>query len=238
MSVLRIDGPVLEAYPEVAVMVITARGLVGGDEWTDARELLDSLESEVAAGTWTPADEADERIATWHAVYRKFSTNPRRVRPSVDALSRRLARTGRLPRINGPVDAYNAVSVRNGLPAGAFDLDAVRGDVTVRIAADGDTFTPLGEPDEHEEPRAPEVVYADELSVLTRHWNHRDSDRTKVTAETKNAVFLLESAQGADGVALLEAASAQLTALLAAHADEVTRTLLGVGHEGAAKLAV
>jgi hypothetical protein len=34
---------------------------------------------------------------SWHEAYRKFGTNPRRIRPSVDALHRRLASQGRLP---------------------------------------------------------------------------------------------------------------------------------------------
>lgn len=236
MSVLRIDRAVLEAYPEVAVAVLVARGLTGGEDWPEAVSLLNALESDVASGAWTAPDEADERIASWHAVYRKFSANPRRVRPSVDALCRRLTRTGRLPRINGPVDAYNAVSVRNGLPAGAFDLDAVQGDVVVRIGAEGDRFTPLGEPDEVEEVSGPEVVYADEVSVLTRFWNHRDADRTKVTPDTKNAVFILESARGAANTAALEQAMPQLAEIVGAHAQSVTTALLGVDHAESVEL--
>ena len=103
----------------------------------------------------------------------------------MDALRRRLARTARLPRINAAVDCYNLVSVSHGVPAGAFDLDAVHGDIVVGFAAGHEEFTPLGEPDTVEHPRPGEVIYLDRTSVLTRHWNHRDAERTKVTRHSR-----------------------------------------------------
>jgi DNA/RNA-binding domain of Phe-tRNA-synthetase-like protein len=207
MARLVIDGAVRETYPEVLVTGLVAEGLDSGGDWG-----LEPLE------TITPAGEDDPAIAAWHAVYRRFGTNPRRLRPSVEALSRRFARTGALPRINAPVDAYNSVSVRFVVAAGAFDLDAVRGDVVLRLALDGDWFTPLGEPDEIEHPKTGEIVYADDVSVLTRHWNYRDAERTKVTSSSENVMFLLESA---DGPERLDAAVASLRALVEPHARSV-----------------
>jgi DNA/RNA-binding domain of Phe-tRNA-synthetase-like protein len=136
----------------------------------------------------------------------------------VEALSRRLARTGALPHINAPVDAYNSVSVRFAVAAGAFDLDAVRGDIALRPAREGDWFTPLGEPDTVEHPRPGEIVYADTVSVLTRHWNYRDAERTKVTSSSRNVMFLLESADGPDR---LHAAVGALREMLGPHARSV-----------------
>lgn len=63
------------------------------------------------------------------------------------------------PRINPAVDTYNTVSVRHALPAGAFDLDRVAGDVVIRYADGTESFTPLGEPDTIEHPNAGEVIY-------------------------------------------------------------------------------
>jgi DNA/RNA-binding domain of Phe-tRNA-synthetase-like protein len=74
----------------------------------------------MAAGTST-VPEDDPHVEAWRTAYRAFGTNPKRVRPSVDALRRRLARSGRLPRINPAVDCYNLISVISGVPAGAFD---------------------------------------------------------------------------------------------------------------------
>lgn len=211
MTTVVIDGAVREAYPEVLVAILVADGLDSGGDWG-----ADTVK-------WiTPAGEDDPGIAAWHAVYRRFGTNPRRMRPSVEALSRRLARTGSLPRINAPVDAYNMVSVQFVVAAGAFDLDTVRGDIELRPARDGDWFTPLGEPGTVEHPNPPEIVYADEASVLTRHWNYRDAERTKVTSSSRNVMFLLESA---DGRERLDAAVAALKKIVGPHARSVTQQL-------------
>ncbi|MFJ8040746.1 B3/4 domain-containing protein [Kitasatospora sp. NPDC096147] len=218
MTTFRLDPSVATAFPQARIVLVTAHGVRGREEWPATAGALAELE-QLAAGSWRPADETDERIAAWHAAYRAFGTNPRRVRPSVDALGRRLARQGRLPRINPAVDSYNAVSVRHGLPAGAFDLAALEGEVTIRHAAGGERFTPLGEPETVEHPVPGEVVYADGEHVLTRHWNHRDAHRTRVTADSRAVVFVLETLRAEHDGALLTAATDDLLALLAPHAD-------------------
>jgi DNA/RNA-binding domain of Phe-tRNA-synthetase-like protein len=130
---------------------------------------------------------------SWREAYRAFGSNPKRQRPSVDALRRRLARSGRVPRITPLVDVYNLVSATYAVPAGAFDIDQIDGDAEVRLAKGDEEFTPLGEPDVAENPNPGEVIYHDATSVLTRHWNHRDADRTKVTEDSTRVVFMLET---------------------------------------------
>ena len=177
-----LTGPVAAAFPETEIRLVAAHGLRNDRPWPGLEARLVELERRVAAGEWAPADESRPEIASWHAAFRRFGTNPRRVRPSVDALGRRLARTGRLPRVSPAVDAYNLVSVTRAVPVGAFDQRRLGEEVLVRYAEPGDAFTPLGEPETVERPGAGEVVYADGGGrVLTRHWNHRDADATKVT---------------------------------------------------------
>lgn len=218
--IVTLTAPVAAAYPHTEIRLVVARGLDTSTPFADLR----AVEERVAAG-WAPYDETGPEVGSWHAAFRAFGTNPRRIRPSVDALGRRLARTGRLPRINPAVDAYNLVSVTHGVPVGAFDLDRVPGDVEIRYAAGGDEFTPLDEPDVVEEPNPGEVVYAAGSVVLTRHWNHRDADLTKLTPATTNAVFILERVSAA--VTTLPAAEAELVALLAPHAESVSTSSAG-----------
>jgi DNA/RNA-binding domain of Phe-tRNA-synthetase-like protein len=56
--------------------------------------------------------------------------------------------------------------------------------------------------------------------VLTRHWNHRDSDTTKVDENSTSVVFVLERVSPALGPALAEACD-RLVRLLTPHADRV-----------------
>jgi DNA/RNA-binding domain of Phe-tRNA-synthetase-like protein len=216
---------VRERFPELRVELVVATGLDNTGHWPEAESALAAAEADAAAGaiTWS---EDDPAIASWHAAYRAFGTNPRRTRPSVDALLRRLVRQGRLPRVNGAVDAYNAASVRFAVPAGAFDFDQLGEEVEIRLANPDDRFTPLGEPDEVEVPGAEEVVYAQGTEVLTRHWNHRDAHATRVREDTRSAVFILERVSAAVPAERLTDAAAHLAALLAPHAASVTTATL------------
>ncbi|MEU0203378.1 MULTISPECIES: phenylalanine--tRNA ligase beta subunit-related protein [unclassified Streptomyces] len=222
MPAFRIAPAVADAFPDTLIALVTATGLRGHEPWPDTTTALDELEQRLADGTWQPADENDPRVEAWHTAYRSFGTNPRRVRPSVDALGRRLAKKGTLPRINPAVDSYNAVSVRHGLPAGAFDLDQVTGDVDIRPADGTETFTPLGEPGTVENPRPGEIIYADSTGVLTRHWNHRDAHRTRVTADSAHVAFVLETLRATSDGHLLKTAAEELRGLLAPHAGRTT----------------
>ncbi|MFM9609222.1 B3/B4 domain-containing protein [Streptomyces niveiscabiei] len=229
MTALHLSPAVAEAFPGTLVAVVTASGLRGHEGWPDTVAALAELEQRLADGTWAPADETDPRIEAWHTAYRSFGTNPRRVRPSVDALGRRMAKKGSLPRINPAVDSYNVVSVRHGLPAGAFDLDRVTGAIEIRYAQGTETFTPLGEPDVVETPRAGEVIYADTTDVLTRHWNHRDAHRTRVTADSARVAFVLETLHADRDGHLVKLAADELQGLLAPHAERTAVEYLGVG---------
>lgn len=222
MTVFRIAPAVADAFPDTLIAVVAATGLRGHESWPSTTTAFQHLEEQLADGTWQPADETDPRIEAWHTAYRSFGTNPRRIRPSVDALGRRFTKKGNLPRINPAVDSYNAVSVRHGLPAGAFDLDHVTGDVDIRYADGTEEFTPLGEPDTVENPKPGEIIYADTTGVLTRHWNHRDAHRTRVTEDSTHVAFVLETLHAARDGHLLEAAALELQGLLAPHAEQTT----------------
>ncbi|TXS46965.1 B3/4 domain-containing protein [Streptomyces sp. t39] len=230
MTTFRLSPAVADAFPDTLVAVVITTGLRGREAWPATTAALQDLEQQVAAGTWAPADESDPRIEAWHTAYRSFGTNPRRIRPSVDALGRRLAKKGSLPRINPAVDSYNAVSVRHGLPAGAFDLDRVTGDVEIRYADSSETFTPLGEPGTTENPRAGEIIYADTTDVLTRHWNHRDAHRTRVTEDSTHVAFVLETLHATRDGHLLRTAAGELQDLLTGHSTRSTVHYLGPAH--------
>jgi DNA/RNA-binding domain of Phe-tRNA-synthetase-like protein len=226
-TTLTVHTDVRERFPALRVELVVATGLDNTDHWPEADSALAAAEADAGTGAITWSEDTPE-IASWHAAYREFGTNPRRTRPSVDALLRRLVRQGRLPRVNGAVDAYNAASVRFAVPAGAFDLDRLGANVEIRPATTEDRFTPLGEPDEVEVPGAGEIVYAQGSEVLTRHWNHRDAHRTRVREDTTAAVFMLERVSADVPAERLADAAALLTALLTPHAAAVTASTLTV----------
>jgi DNA/RNA-binding domain of Phe-tRNA-synthetase-like protein len=216
---LIVTDEVCAAYKDLRIDAIVAEDFNGSRLWPEVADGLAELE----AGSAPAHGEDEPHIASWHAAYRAFGTNPRRERPSVDALRRRLARSGRLPRISPAVDCYNLVSAQYGVPAGAFDLAAVTGDIFIRFADGSETFTSLGEPGKTEQPRPGEVIYTDGSGVLTRHWNHRDADRTKVTPDSSLILFLLETVEAEAFGKRLDQASGLLISLLETRSAHVTR---------------
>ncbi|WP_214323520.1 B3/B4 domain-containing protein [Nonomuraea sediminis] len=169
-----VDEAIYELRPDFAVLVITAHGLVNGP--TDDRSRTWLAEASQAAAQ-------PEKIEAWKEAYRAFGAKPQRTRPSVDALTRRLP----LPEINQVVDAYNSISVKHALPIGGEDLDAYRGPARlVRATGDEASEEALGTPEPGE------VIWRDDLGVTCRRWNWRQVVRTRLTEETKNAIFLLE----------------------------------------------
>src|SRR6202030_574907 len=78
-------------------------------------------------------------------LYRQFGLDPTRVRPSSEALLRRLKKGEPLPRINSLVDVANAMSVQLQVPVGLYDLDKIHGEeLVVRLGKDGETYTGIG----------------------------------------------------------------------------------------------
>lgn len=92
MPAFHLTAAVADAFPDTLIALVTATGLRGHEPWPDTATALTDLEQRLADGSWQPADETDPRIEAWHTAYRSFGTNPRRIRPSVDALGRRLAK--------------------------------------------------------------------------------------------------------------------------------------------------
>src|SRR5919205_658942 len=97
-----IDEAVPALRPQFAALLLPAGGPANGP--SDGR-----------TGDVTPSEGVDGgHVEAWREAYRGFGVNPKRARPSVDALLRR----GDLPEINRVVDAYNTISVRYELPIG------------------------------------------------------------------------------------------------------------------------
>lgn len=93
--------------------------------------------------------------------------------------------------INPLVDIYNSVSLRYALPCGGEDIDTFAGDIRLTRAVGGEDFITLGS-DESAPPYEGEVVYKDDAGAICRCWNWRESVRTMLTENTKNAFLCIE----------------------------------------------
>lgn len=207
-------------FPEARIGVVTAHGLDNTAAAEAAAALLADEAGRRAAALAGAEMAAHPAVAPWRAAYARFGAKPSQYRSSIESLLR-AAQAGRVRSISPLVDLYNAVSLRHALPCGGEDLAAVVGDVHLTRAAGGEPFRTIGAT-EDDPARAGEVLYRDDVGAICRCWNWREADRTKLTAQTRDAVLVVE-ALPEHPPALLDAALADLAALVAQHLGARTR---------------
>jgi DNA/RNA-binding domain of Phe-tRNA-synthetase-like protein len=119
-------------------------------------------------------------------LYRKFGLDPTRVRPSSEALLRRLKKGEPLPRINSLVDVANALSVQLQVPVGLYDLGKVKGDeLVIRLGTEGEGYMGIGK--EHVNV-ASRICVADAEGPCGNP--SADSARTMITTDTERAAWI------------------------------------------------
>ena len=149
------------------------------------------------------------QIKKWKKIFSDMKADTNKT-SSVVFLTNWLCEKGKLFNIHPIVDLYNAISVKYGLPMGAYDVEKVKGTLELRLAKQGENFIGINGKDT-EQTNAGEVVYADEQGITCRLWNFKDSDRTKITkATTKFAVFF----DGIGDAELIQKAQADMEAAL------------------------
>jgi DNA/RNA-binding domain of Phe-tRNA-synthetase-like protein len=214
---LIVSDEVRARFPGYRALVLVARGARNGPSDSAAEAMLRAAEERARArlGGRTPSELPE--IAAWRAAMSAFGCKPSRYPCSAEALMKRVARGEYLPAINRLVDAYNAVSIAHALPLGGEDCDRVAGDVVLAPAAGDEEF------DGDEGPRPGEVVWRDELGVTCRAWNWRQGRRTRITEDSANVYFLLESLHAGAHERLEPAAEELMTVL-----DGAATELLGL----------
>src|SRR6476469_1031614 len=93
-----------------------------------------------AAARMRSAPESAEITLAVRTMYKRVGLDPTKTRPSSEALLRRVRKGGELPRINSLVDVINWCSLESQLPFGLYDLDHVRGSVTLRLGRAGEEY--------------------------------------------------------------------------------------------------
>jgi DNA/RNA-binding domain of Phe-tRNA-synthetase-like protein len=142
--------------------------------------------------------------------YKSLGKDPARYRGSAESLLRRIVAGKGFPQINVIVDVINLVSVESRLPIGLYDLAHVTGEIVFRAGRAGETYKGIGKYDLNLEGLP---LFADNAGPHGSATS--DSERTMVTAETKEVLAILISFDGAE---ILGRWSQRLSALLTEHA--------------------
>ncbi|WP_326602036.1 phenylalanine--tRNA ligase beta subunit-related protein [Streptomyces sp. NBC_01799] len=191
---LTVSDDVRTLAPGFTYLAVEARGLVNGESNEDSSALLDDATRRLVARLDGRAPHEDPHVAAWRDTYTAFGAKPSRTRNSAEALARRALTDAGLPRINLLVDLYNAISVAHLIPVGGEDTDRIKGAMRLVRSTGQEPFrTVAGGEEAVGHPERGEVVWCDDEGVTCRRWNWRQGVRTRLTEESVNALFLLES---------------------------------------------
>lgn len=129
--------------------------------------------------------------------YWRMGIDPTKVRPSGEALVRRILRGERVPSVNSVVDAGNAASALTLVPIGLYDKSKLVGKLELRLAKPGEEFQPIGGSKKKLEGGEP--VLADEIGPIFLY-PHRDCERTKIREDTSDVLVVAAGVPSVDRI--------------------------------------
>lgn len=186
-----IEDDFWELFPNAKIGIITCNGI--DNTIKDQNQYKDMIsQGEKEALTHLPNEEfsSNEVIKVWRDAFKKFKTK-KGARSSIEALLKRVSTGKGLGTINPLVDIYNSISLKYAMPCGGEDMDKFIGDIRLTKATGDESFITLGA-DKSEPPYEGELVYKDDEGAICRCWNWRESVRTMLTEDTKNAFLCIE----------------------------------------------
>jgi len=130
------------------------------------------------------------QVKLWASIFEAMNAKKGR-ESSIVFLSNYVLEKGNLFDINPFVDLYNAISLKHGMPMGGYNVATFSGDIELRLARKGEEFYGIGSK-QVEKTSANEVVYSDEQGVFCRYWNDKDCDRTKITDDMTDVLFIFD----------------------------------------------
>lgn len=131
----------------------------------------------------------DPVVRAYRDFYWRIGIDPTKVRPSGEALRRRVARGSKFPRINTVVDIGNIASIETLVPIGLYDRDKIAGNLHIVLSSGNERFLGLGGKNIEKLDKGIPILIDDEGKVL-HIYPHRDSILTSITLETKNVVIV------------------------------------------------
>lgn len=171
--------------PELAGIVTASWFVAEPVRVVDADPALEARRRASTAILRTRPEPADIMAAV-RTMYKRVGLDPTKTRPSSEALLRRIRRGEELPQINSLVDIINWCSLETQLPFGLYDVDQIRGHVTLRLGRPGEEYEGIRKSTVHLDGRLALVDVEGPFGNPTS-----DSARTMVTTRTVRALIVI-----------------------------------------------
>ncbi|MDF2520967.1 MAG: hypothetical protein K0R84_1595 [Clostridia bacterium] len=186
-----IEDDFWSVFPNAKIGVVICHGIDNSIEDKEQyNEMLLKAEQEALNYLQDSEFSNNDVIKIWREAFQKFKTK-KGARSSIEALLKRVYNGNHIGTINPLVDIYNSISLRYALPCGGEDIDKFAGNIRLTKAVGNEEFVTLGT-DKSEPPYESEIIYKDNEGAICRCWNWRESVRTMLTENTKNAFLCIE----------------------------------------------
>ncbi len=135
--------------------------------------------------------EQDNNIIGYRQLHKNICLADKSLIASPESLIKVLLKHKTLRPINFIVDIYNYVAIKNRVSIGAHDIEKVSGNVRLCIANGDELFVPLGKKSP-QAVNAGEYCYIDDSNEIICRLDCRQCDKTKITSDTKNCLFIIQ----------------------------------------------
>ncbi len=160
--------------------------------------------AEAVKGALTLAGLRNHRIVrAYRNIMWRLGIDPTKVRPSSEALARRVLRGKGVRSIVPAVDACNAASMTTLVVISVFDASRVRPPLTLRFARRGEVFRDFSGRERVLGGR--EIVLTDSEGKILHLYPYRDSASAAVNEDTHEVIAVAYGAPGMDLGSLLKA---------------------------------
>ena len=193
MTHLRVDPEIFKRYPDLLLGLLVLTGVENGGRHDDLDRQLGAAQAKVRQDLAGVTLSEHPNVAPWRGAYRAIGVKAKQYPSSLENLLRRVLKGEELRSINPLVDLYNVVSLRHLVPVGGEDLDALRGDLRLRVAGEDEPAVVLLGDNEAKPPKPGEVMYADDAGAVCRRFNWKEAERSKLIGNTERAVLVVEA---------------------------------------------
>lgn len=184
--VTSIHGSLCSKIPDFKAGIITYNGIEVGDSPQMVKGRLQLFQESIFFDLQEKQLTDFQGIKEWRQVFKAAGTDPSRYRPSAEALYRRIKKQNYLPSVNSAIDLNNFFSLQYEVPIGIYDIDQISGDPVIKIGGPDDGHTGInGRMNSMQNM----IASADDQGTFGSPFV--DSDRTKVTEKTKNALQII-----------------------------------------------
>jgi len=191
---IKIDQELKDKCPEIALGCIFAEVNVEPSTESLLSEINEYLEAFLKENAGVQISTLPQ-IKAGRGVYRTLGKDPTKYRISSEALARRILKGKGLYQINNVVDINNLMSLKTLKPVCAYDVDKLQGDIVMTVKDQIDDYEGIGRGLINV---AKMPILLDDLGIFGSCTS--DSERAKITGETKKLFLKIISFQGTEGL--------------------------------------